>query len=485
MFVKRFTLTLLFALSFLPATSLQANNNSIEQSVVLLTNYQQVPDWQSPWKMTFTSSGTGTGFLIHNDWILTNAHVVSNSRLLLVNKLSSPEPFIADVIAIAHDSDLAILRVRDTTFYEGLVPLTLGKMPVLQSRVRTYGYPVGGRTISRTEGVVSRVEFGTYVHSGVDSHLIIQTDSAINPGNSGGPVVQDGAVVGVAFQSNPGLNDVGYLIPVQLVQRFLNDIEDGTYNGVPEIGIQTSALLNRHHRQFLKMPSDVGGVLVDHVVRRTAAEGKLFPGDVLIEVEGVPVDQAGNVEYEGHRVGFHILAENKQVDETMTFKVWRNEQFEYVTILLAPPPYSEEIRLSYDVLPQYVIVGGLVFAPLNRNYLQSTQNTPALLYEHLFREVEMPGSRRDQTVVLIRVLPAPVNTGYANLRNFIVDKVNGVKIQSLEHLKSVIKETPAEANYFVFESEWNPTLVVLKRSDVLQQHDLILQRYGIPQGERL
>ena len=46
-------------------------------------------------------------FLIRNQWILTNAHVVSNSRLLLIKKISNPRPYIARVIAIAHDSDFS------------------------------------------------------------------------------------------------------------------------------------------------------------------------------------------------------------------------------------------------------------------------------------------------------------------------------------------------------------------------------------------
>jgi len=86
----------------------QASSDRIEQSVFRITNFQQSPDWQSPWKLKRTGRGQGSGFLIKDDFILTNAHVVSDSRMLLVNKISSPEPFLADVVAIAHDSDLAL-----------------------------------------------------------------------------------------------------------------------------------------------------------------------------------------------------------------------------------------------------------------------------------------------------------------------------------------------------------------------------------------
>ena len=466
--------------------ALQAGaNGPIESSVFLITNHQQLPNWKAPWKRSFTSSGMGTGFLVHNDWILTNAHVVSNSRLILVKKLSSPNPFIAHVVAIAHDSDLAILKVDDPSFYQDMQPLQLGKLPKLQSAVRTYGYPMGGTTISRTEGIVSRVEFGTYLHSGVDAHLIIQTDSAINPGNSGGPVIQDQEVVGVAFQSNPNLDDVGYLIPVPLVRRFLRDIEDGTYDGVPEIGIHVSNLLNRHLREFLQLSPNAGGVLIDRIVPQSSAEGLLQEGDVLLEIEGQPIDAAGMVDYEGHRVPFHIMAEHKRVGDALSVRLWRNQQLQEVRLQLRRPPFGQEFRLSYDTDPQYLIFGGLVFVPLNRNYIQAAPPSPALIYEHLFREIEQPGTRREQTVLIIGSLPSPVNAGYASLKDFVVDRVNGQPVHSLKHLKQLLDELAETVEYYVFESQWNPTLIVLEKEAVQKEHAAILQRYGISKGEHL
>ena len=185
-------LALLLSLFIIAASPLHAaprERQTVEQAVVRLTNYQQSPNWNAPWRMKPPQPSTGTGFLVEPGLILTSAHVVSDSRMLLVHKPSVPEPFIAKVMAVAHDSDLALLQVEDPSFYEGLTPLPFGGLPVRQSRVQAYGYPLGGEELSHTAGVVSRIEFGTYVHPGVDSHLLIQTDTAINPGNSGGPVV--------------------------------------------------------------------------------------------------------------------------------------------------------------------------------------------------------------------------------------------------------------------------------------------------------
>ena len=481
--LKVINLTAILSLCFISANNGFAATDYIEHSVFRITNFQQRPDWKSPWKMKPTTKDQGSGFLIHDGFILTNAHVVSDSRMLLVNKLSSPNPFLADVVAIAHDSDLALLKVRDPDFYKNLTPLELGGVPELQSRVRAYGYPVGGHELSRTEGVVSRIEFGTYIHPGIDSHLLIQTDSAINPGNSGGPVTQSGQAIGVAFQSNLSLNDVGYFIPVPLIKRFLVDIKDGIYDGVPEIGIETSSLINQHHRRYLGLPENSGGILVERIVPFSSAEGVLQTGDVLTKIEDLQIDAAGMVNYGEQQVAFYIEAENRQIGDSLKLQVWRNGNFENLTLTLKAPPFGEEMRNSYDKRPEYLIFGGLVFIALNRNYIHSPGNLLApLAYEHWYREVERPNTRRQQVVILTHVLPASVNSGYTNLHNFIVSSLNHEPVNSLSHLDQMLKNMPRETVHVVFESKWQSLPLVLNFKESLEQHNSILKRYGIEES---
>ena len=111
------------------------------------------------------------------------------------------------------DCDLAVLRVDDPAFLAGLRPLPLGDLPSIGERVLTYGFPLGGQDVSSTAGIVSRIESRGYVHSGADSHLVVQTDAAINPGNSGGPVVQDGQGRGRRVPGLPGRREHGLLHP--------------------------------------------------------------------------------------------------------------------------------------------------------------------------------------------------------------------------------------------------------------------------------
>ena len=202
------------------------------EGIVRVENAAITPDFATPWNPTRPSGGNGTGFLIGDNKFLTNAHVVSDSSRLIIRKVGDPEPHLARILHIAHDCDLAVLELVDPTPFTGVKPLEIGKVPALNTEVIAVGFPIGGERISITRGVVSRIDFRNYSHSGVDMHLSIQIDAAINPGNSGGPVLQDGKVVGVAFQGYSGsvAQNVGYMIPTPVIKRLLEDVKDGRYD---------------------------------------------------------------------------------------------------------------------------------------------------------------------------------------------------------------------------------------------------------------
>ena len=195
----------------------------IKKSLARISNTSQEPNYRQPWLAGVTGGGSGTGWVVSSNRIMTNAHVVSNARFLTLEKENDPKKYIALVEHIAHDCDLAVLKVEDPSFFTGTVPLEIGDIPEIETEVSVYGYPIGGERLSVTRGVVSRIDFRSYVHSAIDSHLTIQIDAAINPGNSGGPVLQNGKVVGVAFQGFSGdvAQNVGYMIPTPVIKRFL------------------------------------------------------------------------------------------------------------------------------------------------------------------------------------------------------------------------------------------------------------------------
>ena len=232
------------------------NADDIYKSVVRIEVATQVADYRTPWNSGRFGGGTGSGFMIGPNQFLTNAHVVSNAHRILVTKRGSAEKHPARVVHVAHDCDLALVEVENETAFEGLKHLEFGEVPVLESQVRVIGYPVGGDRISVTRGVVSRIDFRPYAHSRIDSHLVVQIDAAINPGNSGGPVLQQGKVVGVAFQGLRQADNTGYMIPTPVINRFLKDVGDGKYDWYVDLGVTEFPLFNPAMRKALNVPDN-------------------------------------------------------------------------------------------------------------------------------------------------------------------------------------------------------------------------------------
>src|SRR2546425_541289 len=125
-----------------------------ERSVIQILTFSQQPVWDAPWRFESVRRSGGSGFVIKGKRIMTNAHVVSWGKEVVVRRYQDPRPYLARVKFIAHDCDIALLEVEDEGFFSGLEPLRFGDLPKVRSTVVTYGYPAGGEQISYTRGLV-------------------------------------------------------------------------------------------------------------------------------------------------------------------------------------------------------------------------------------------------------------------------------------------------------------------------------------------
>src|SRR5215469_13798532 len=103
-----------FATLFLAAFAAHAAD--AERSVIQITAFIQQPVWDAPWRFEPVHRAGGTGFIIKGKRIMTNAHVVSWARQVIVHRYQDPRPYVAEIEFIAHDCDLALLSVEDPHF---------------------------------------------------------------------------------------------------------------------------------------------------------------------------------------------------------------------------------------------------------------------------------------------------------------------------------------------------------------------------------
>jgi serine protease Do len=246
--------------------------------------------------------GSGSGFIISADgFILTNNHVVEGAEQVIVRLLDRRE-FKAKVIGTDPNTDVAVVKIDA----KGLPPMALGNSDDARvgEWVLAIGNPLGeGLTFTVTSGIVSakgRALQGLPGRGQGSIQDFIQTDAAINPGNSGGPLVSvRGEVIGInsAIASETGFySGYGFAIPINLARTVMTQlIETGTvHRAALGVSIDNVTL---NDAAYVGLP-EIRGVVVKDIPSddSPAKAAGIQPGDVIIAVDGKPVERVGQLQ---------------------------------------------------------------------------------------------------------------------------------------------------------------------------------------------
>ncbi|KAI9078027.1 hypothetical protein K1719_039952 [Acacia pycnantha] len=441
------------------------------------------PNFSLPWQRKRQYSSSSSGFIISGRRVLTNAHSVEHHNQVKLKKRGSDTKYLATVLAIGTECDIALLTVNDDEFWDGVSPVEFGDLPALQDAVTVVGYPIGGDTISVTSGVVSRIEILSYVHGSTEL-LGVQIDAAINSGNSGGPAFNGkGKCVGIAFQSlkHEDAENIGYVIPTPVILHFIRDYEkNGEYTGFPVLGVEWQKMENPDLRMSMGMGPEQRGVRIRRIEPTAPESHVVKPSDVILSFDGIDIANDGTVPFRhGERIGFTYLVSQKYIGDTAIIKVLRDSKMLEFDINLAS--HKRLIPAHIKGRPPYYIVAGFVFAAVSVPYLRSEYgkeydfNAPIkFLDKHLHAMAE---SIDEQLVVVSQVLVADINIGYEDIVNTQVLAFNGKPVKNLKSLFFMVESCDDE--YMKFDLEYQQ-IVVLKTSAAKAAISDILTTHGIP-----
>ncbi|KAI5329862.1 hypothetical protein L3X38_029259 [Prunus dulcis] len=442
------------------------------------------PNFSLPWQRKRQYSSSSSGFVIGGRRVLTNAHSVEHYTQVKLKKRGSDTKYLATVLAIGTECDIAMLTVDDDEFWDGVSPVEFGDLPALQDSVTVVGYPIGGDTISVTSGVVSRIEILSYVHGSTEL-LGLQIDAAINSGNSGGPAFNDrGNCVGIAFQSlkHEDAENIGYVIPTPVIMHFIQDYEkNGAYTGFPILGVEWQKMENPDLRMSMGMKPDQKGVRIRRIDPTAPESQVLKPSDIILSFDGVNIANDGTVPFRhGERIGFSYLISQKYTGDNSVVKVLRNSEILSFDIKLASHkrliPAHNKGRP-----PSYYIIAGFVFTAVSVPYLRSEYGkdyefeAPVKLLDKMLHS--LPQSPDEQLVVVSQVLVADINIGYEEIVNTQVLALNGKPVKNLKNLASMVEE--CEDEFLKFDLEYQQ-MVVLRTNTAKAATLDILATHCIP-----
>jgi len=448
-------------------------------SVVKVTASVRFPNPTQPWRNSKKVEVSGSGVVIAGNKILTNAHVLEYATEVYVQTGPGADKFEAKVESIGPDVDLAVLTVSDKKFFDKRRPLARSKaVPNPRDGVEVYGFSVGGSEMSVTKGVVSRVGYG-----------FIQVSAAINQGNSGGPAVVDGKMVGVVFSRLMDAENVGYVIPNEEIDQFLDNAKGGGYTGkfADATLTQYQRLDNEGLRAYLKLDKKTQGVVASPM--RGAEAGNPYQEfDVLTNIGEHKIDNEGMVRFaSGLRVPFHGLIPRLARNGGVPISVMRKGKL----LSLSLPVTKRDNRLIREFQgeqPSWFIHGPLAFSPVKEDaisaYLKmnpSLEVTRSPMLRRRHERVRFPGE--ELVVVTHQMFDHKIAKGYDDPVGQVLEEVNGQKVKNLRHLVEILRDSTDEFLKFRFADEGTEVLV-FRRKELSKATEEVLEDAGIDPARR-
>ena len=263
------------------------------------------------------TSSLGSGVIVdaNKGYIITNNHVIAKADEIAV-ALSDGRQFKAKLIGTDPETDVAIIQIKAEN---------LSALPIADSdklKVGDFAVAIGnpfGLNQTVTSGIVSALGRSGLGIMGFED--LIQTDASINPGNSGGALVNlRGELIGIntAIFSQSGRNiGIGFAIPANMASGVMQQLIKHGEVKRGRLGAQAQDLTPDLAQAF-NLKNGRGGAVITQVTPDSAAEkAGLKTGDIVIELNGKPVNDAMDVHNVigllriGQRVEMKVLRDNK------------------------------------------------------------------------------------------------------------------------------------------------------------------------------
>lgn len=461
--------------------------DAVSNSVVKIIVTKRSPDLSKPWTKQSPREVYGSGVILNDGKILTNSHVIAYADQIYVQPYQSTEKISCRVLFQAPGVDLALLKPEDESLLKAYPGLAMADyLPDIKSTVNVYGYPIGGKELSVTEGIVSRIEYGRVFYD--SSALMIQIDAALNAGNSGGAAVSDGKMIGVVCSKLVSAENIGYIIPAEEVNIFLADCADGTYDGQYVLwGVNLQTVENDALRKRLGIERETTGIMINSITN-TDTDFPLKPYDLITHIGSSEIDNEGNVRInEKLRLSSSYLIPRAARDGKVEMTVVRDGKARKIAV-----PVSIEsqdlIRFKGFTYPSYFIYGPIVFTEVP--YIETRQiyaQEKALLF---FAATGSPIiTRMNDTVsfegeelvgVFSPMFSHRITKGYNTKATAtgIVSHVNDVPVKNLVHLVEMLRDNKGEFVEFRFANSQSER-VIFDRQEMEAATEEILSENGI------
>jgi hypothetical protein len=295
-------------------------------------------------------------------------------------------------------------------------------------------------------------------------------------------------MIGLAFSRFNDAQNIGYIIPNEEIELFLQDIADGHYDGKPAMYDDLQTLENPALRSFLKIDKSVEGMVV-HRPFQSDASYPLKEWDVITHIADTPVDDQGMIKLGADlRVNFRYLIQNVAKKGKLALTIVRAGKTMQVQlpVLADRPALIPSLNGEY---PPYFVYGPLVFSKATLEYLGLLSNVNVLHALSFMRSPlvtrrsDPPDAEREELVVVSSpFFPHKLSQGYSNPSGGVVYAINGTRVRSLSHLVSLLRDLKGEFVTIEFDHYGGEALVFPNKEMVAATEEILTDNGVRAQG---
>jgi hypothetical protein len=458
-------------------------------SILRVTVTSQGYTFHRPWQQRRPTRQNGIGVIVSHGRVLVTAMLVANHRYIELESVDSQQKIRAEVEVVDYEANLALLKPVDDTFLAGREPLQLCKPLASGERLSIWQVKPDGDVVP-SEARVTSIELSPYSQD--NFFLTYRLNGSLQYGfnNITLPVVRANQLAGLVLRYDAAGQTID-VIATPVIQHFLQDAQDGQYQGFPRAGFHYGPTMDPQLRRYIGLGEDQTGIYVQKVIKGGPADrAGLRAGDVITRMGDFYVSNTGQYEHPlyGKTSLIHLIRTTYFVGDSIPVQVYRNGQILTVHIIIDHRRPDQYLIPPYiiDQAPDYLIVGGLVFQELSVSYLLEygkdwASRAPIHLVYYQQNQDYLNGDKRDQRekiVIISEVIPTPFSIGYEALNDLVVLSVNDQPIGKLADVAGTLK-TPVNG-FHKIEVEQSPGLLFLDPKQIDAIHRIIEERYRIP-----
>jgi len=449
-------------------------------------------DYFRPWQKKAPFSKRALGAVLAQGRVLVTADLVANQNYVELERAETGEKIAANVQVVYYEANLALLEPTDKKFLDGITPLEVANDTVVGDRLAAWQLePTGALVV--TEGLVTTVQIMRYPLD-VGQFLAYRMSISMQYRDNSYtvPLVKNNKLAGLLLRYE-ARTQVLDAIPGPIISHFLKEAQGEHYRGFPTIDFSFFPTRDPQLRSFAGQTGKAEGVYVTSVEPNTSTvKAGLQVGDIITSIANNDIDQNGNyIDPLYGKIEFtNLLTSHAYAGDSVPLKIQREGKPMELSLTLEHRPAKDYVVPPYnlDQPPPYLVLGGLIFQELSRQYLKEwganwlKEAPQRFVYVDRFQDELFPEGNR-KIVIVSQILPANTTVGYDELAYLTVTKVNGREIKSLRELAEAARQ-PVDG-FIKIETQEDPKQLELDAAQVESEAPALQQNYGISSLERL